>query len=553
MRALPCKSDTDQSTARRNSGGFQPLDVLLLLSVLLPCLLFGAAVVYDRHVTLEAARRDLLSTLDTLRGHADSVLQFQTLALGAVADRLLPLAREEVLAAATDHHAFLRSLRTHSGHTLGLVVFDQEGRPILDAGRPVPPASVNVQDRAYFRWHREHPGDDPHFAGAIRSRADANALFFATRRWSGEDGAFKGVLAVGVRHSTFLEHWDAALWNREALVSLMREDGVILARRPALDPDQTNRLSPEAPLARAIQAGAERVVHRGVSPTDGVERLFAYRRLARHGVVIAHGMPLEAALAPWRGRLPLYAGFALAVAAALVSLVLLARRNLRKVQELNAGLEARVRERTAQIRAGEERVRLLAREVDHRAKNALALVQATLRLTPRGNAGDYAAAVEGRVSALARAQTLLAEDRWTGAGLGALLRAELAAFIPSPGDGAGRRVELEGPPVLLPPAMTQPLAMAVHELATNAVKHGALSAPSGRVHVAWTLAEREAAPTLHLTWTERGGPPIAATPRPSGFGSRVLDSLVRGQLGGRLGRDWERAGLVCRIEVPIQA
>ena len=190
-------------------------------------------------------------------------------------------------------------------------------------------------------------------------------------------------------------------------------------------------------LVRAIGAGAERVVLRGASPVDGVERLMAIRRLGHFPVYIGHGVPQAAALAPWRRRLLVYGGFAVAVATALFSLALLAKRHARELHDPNASLEPRVAERTAEIQAGEARLRLLAREVDHRSKNALAVVQATLRLTPKVDAAAYAAAVEGRVSALARAQTLLAEDRWRGASLHALLRAELAPFVSPDGDTAG--------------------------------------------------------------------------------------------------------------------
>jgi two-component sensor histidine kinase len=538
----------------RGPRGFQPLDALLALSVLLPSAVFGATAVYDRRLTLATAERDLLSTLDTLRGHAERILQFQTLALGAMSDRARRLSAEDVLTDIGAHHEFLRSLRTHAAGRLGLVIFDADGRPLVDAERPVPPGGISVRDRAYFRWHQENSGPDPFIAGAVRSRADGSPIFFVTLRWSGDDGAFKGVLAAGVRQSTFLDHWEAAVWDPRALVTLVRDDGVILARRPALDPDRSDLLSPRAPLAHAVTAGPERVVHRGVSPIDGMERLLAYRRLDRFGLIIAHGVTLDAALAPWRRRLPLYGAFAVAVAVALVSLVLLARRNLRKVQELNTSLEERVRERTAEIRASEERVRLLAREVDHRAKNALAVVQATLRLTPKDDTEAYAKAVEGRVSALARAQTLLAEDHWQGASLASLLHAELAAFIPCPGNREGPKVELDGPPVVLSPVLTQPLAMAVHELATNAVKHGALSAAGGRVWVTWSVCEQgdDATPLLELIWTESGGPLLVTAPQHRGFGSRVLDSVVRGQLGGRICKRWDDPGLVCRIEVPIR-
>jgi PAS domain S-box-containing protein len=193
----------------------------------------------------------------------------------------------------------------------------------------------------------------------------------------------------------------------------------------------------------------------------------------------------------------------------------------------------------------EERQALLMREVDHRAKNALAVVQAAVQLTRAPNAEEYKRAIEGRVSALARAQTLLAEDSWSGADLRTLLQGELAALV-----GADQRAMLDGPAVALPSWATQPLAMAFHELATNAVKYGALSAPSGRIAVSWEV-KGGAEPMLRLRWAESGGPPVAAPPARRGFGTRVLEGTVRGQLGGEVLVAWEPAGLECEFEVPL--
>ena len=195
-------------------------------------------------------------------------------------------------------------------------------------------------------------------------------------------------------------------------------------------------------------------------------------------------------------------------------------------------------------KAAEERQALLAREVDHRAKNVLAVVQAMLRLTPKDDAATYARTVEGRVSALARAQTLLAEDRWSGADMRALVQGELAIFL------AGQRAELDGPPVIVPAGAAQPIAMALHELAMNAVKHGALSVPEGRVSVSWTL--NSASGTLRLRWAEAGGPAVAGLPDRRGFGMRVLEGTVRGQLGGTISLGWEATGLVCEAELPLE-
>jgi PAS domain S-box-containing protein len=198
----------------------------------------------------------------------------------------------------------------------------------------------------------------------------------------------------------------------------------------------------------------------------------------------------------------------------------------------------------------EERQALLTREVDHRAKNALAVVQAALRLTPmEDTVASYARAVEGRVAALARAHTLLAAERWSGANLRAMLRQELSAFVDG-GEADGSRIELAGPAVMLPPNAAQPLAMAVHELATNAVKYGALSVPTGQVAVSWRI---EPGPRLRLRWVESGGPAVAGPPGRNGFGSQVLTGTVRGQLGGTVTLTWRVTGLVCDMEVPLDA
>lgn len=203
---------------------------------------------------------------------------------------------------------------------------------------------------------------------------------------------------------------------------------------------------------------------------------------------------------------------------------------------------------TTDRKRAEERQALLSREVDHRAKNALAVVQAMLRLTKADTVPRYIAAIEGRVAALARAQTLLADDRWAGTDLQVLLQGELAPFL----ERGGQRVALEGPPVALPALATQPLAMATHELATNALKYGALSVPEGRLKLSWWVAvQAHGQAVLRLRWMETGGPPIMAPPARRGFGSRVLDGTVRGQLGGRATQVWTEGGLVCDIEVPI--
>ncbi len=203
-------------------------------------------------------------------------------------------------------------------------------------------------------------------------------------------------------------------------------------------------------------------------------------------------------------------------------------------------------------KAAEERQALLTQELNHRARNILAVVKAALRLTPRDDAAAYARAVEGRVDALAHAQALLVAGHWTGAVLRPIIEAELAAFLPA-GPGAAAlvpTVSLCGPELRLSPGATQALSMAFHELATNSVKYGALGHPGGHLAVSWAVDHPAA--LLRIRWVERGGPAVTGPPPRTGFGSRVIEATIGGQLGGRVERDWTPEGLACDLALPIE-
>ncbi|WP_165838973.1 HWE histidine kinase domain-containing protein [Roseicella frigidaeris] len=199
-------------------------------------------------------------------------------------------------------------------------------------------------------------------------------------------------------------------------------------------------------------------------------------------------------------------------------------------------------------RRADERQLFMTRELDHRAKNALAVVLAALRLTPAADPRSYAVAVEGRVAALARAHTLLTEKRWAGVELRDLVAGELRAFLGPVEAVPPPRAGLDGPPVLLLPQAAQPLSMALHELTTNAVKHGALSVPGGRIAVGWALEPGRTG--VRLLWVETGGPPLAGPPSRLRFGSRVMRGTVMDQLGGQLLLRWPQSGLVCEMVLP---
>lgn len=207
-----------------------------------------------------------------------------------------------------------------------------------------------------------------------------------------------------------------------------------------------------------------------------------------------------------------------------------------------AGISYDITER----KRAEQRLKLLAREVDHRARNLLAVVQAMVRMTRAGTIEEFIDAVEGRISALGRAHTLLAESRWTGADLRRIVNRELAAFK---GGVLDSRVQATGPTVMLNPAAAQSIAMAVHELATNAMKYGALAVPEGRVRLDWSWTEDG---SLALGWTESGGPAVQPPAR-AGFGTRVINGTIQKQLRGQVDIDWRTDGLRCRFVLPAAA
>lgn len=183
----------------------------------------------------------------------------------------------------------------------------------------------------------------------------------------------------------------------------------------------------------------------------------------------------------------------------------------------------------------EETRDLLMREVDHRARNALAMVQSIVRLTDATDPVRFREEVTGRVDAMARAQGTLSRSNWEGGVLGDLVREELSTYAPE------QQFVLQGPNLSLAADQVQPLSMILHEMATNAVKHGALSTATGKVEVSWSRDALKA----ELTWREIGGPAVGRPTR-TGFGSRLIERLTR-QLGGAAELEWRPEGLLARL------
>ena len=226
--------------------------------------------------------------------------------------------------------------------------------------------------------------------------------------------------------------------------------------------------------------------------------------------------------------------------ATLVTATRFAVRARRRQREAAAFLHER--QQTA------ERQALLIRELHHRVKNTLATVQALLGASARSatSVDEFYQGFSARVISLAKTHNLLTEDYWQMASLQEMLENELGPY----NDEAGKRIALKGPLVELTADLAVPTGMAIHELTTNAAKHGALSVPEGRITVTWAVDQGETGRRLRLDWTERGGP-RTAEPTRKGFGSTLLQRVLTMQCGADIRFDFKPTGLHFRMEAPL--
>jgi len=199
-------------------------------------------------------------------------------------------------------------------------------------------------------------------------------------------------------------------------------------------------------------------------------------------------------------------------------------------------------------RKSEDHKSLLIAELDHRVKNVLACVAAIAQRTRECSRSpdEFLEELNSRINSLANTHTLLSRSHWQGVGVGELVRSELAFCV---------KIEsllIDGPKVDLAAEATQPMAMVLHELATNAAKHGALSNGHGRVSVRWRMQSNGGSGSkLVLEWWETGGPPVAA-PNATGYGMSVIRDLIPFELGGAVDYALAREGARCRLEIPAK-
>lgn len=224
--------------------------------------------------------------------------------------------------------------------------------------------------------------------------------------------------------------------------------------------------------------------------------------------------------------------------------ILVAQERPRAWNSFETATVSDVLERIAALRQrllSEEREQMVVREVDHRARNAMTVAQSIVNLTFAEGGDDVADKIRHRLAALGRSQELLSKERWSSVDFAALIKQELTPF-------PHLTVSVQGPCVPLTPSLAQTLSLVVHELATNSVKYGAMGQPNGAVTIVWDLSDH----LFWMDWTEclpeRSA--VDLDTNGSGFGTTLIDRIVRSQLRGRLTRRFDATGFACRLELP---
>ena len=406
------------------------------------------------------------------------------------------------------------------------------------------------------------------FVGAV-----SNELLFVVRVPVRVNGEIPYVLSLEPRANVIREVVEQTYLPEGWFAAVVDGSGRLIARSSRHEDFYGKNASPEF-FARLVDP-------RGIVESmdlDGRDVLTSYHRSSRSDWRVAIWAPKSVLDAPTKQ-------FVLAVGAVLALTLLLsftaaffagriiaepARRLLKGAQALGAGKpvhfkHTHMREanvvgralaeaahsiatREQALRKSELHTRFAMRELAHRSKNLLAVIQAIARQTSRTSTDieDFNGRFGERLAGLGRSQDLLVQKNWRGVSMGDLVSAQLSAFI----DISEPRVTTDGPPLLLSADAAQSIGMALHELATNASKHGALSIPAGRVRIDWAWrAGEEGERRLQVCWTETGGPPVKPPTR-RGFGHSVIERLTAVSLHGTAELDWKPEGLVWTLDVP---
>lgn len=530
--------------------------VLFGLAVALPALLFSGYLLYRfEDISRESATRVAQDTAASIRDIVDREI-------AAMATTLRVLSTSGYLQAGDLGAFHARAADALEGTGNYVILADEDGRQLLNTRVPYGAALGPVSDRgtvdAALKEGQVYVSDL--FYGAVAKRYVFNVALPVTL----DDGARR--VLVMTRNADSLDPilrqlklergWSGVLIDRNGAV--VASTGGEAIGRPASFLDA----SPVAdvPLTPVTFPGKEG------------DMVLAVRRSFESGWRAAASVPAAVIEAPlWNSlKLLLAAAAGLLVLTGLLALVFarVVSRPMHRLAgqaralgrgEALADLNSAVREvnevsRTlvtaaVERKRSEDQVRFLMRELSHRAKNQLAVVVAMARRTVERSEdmADFEKVFSERLMALARSTDLLVNQNWRGVALAELIDAHLTPFV---ADNRSRLV-VSGPHVELQPDAAQSIGLALHELATNASKYGALSAPSGVVAIRWHYVDA-GRPALRIEWSESGGPPVTEPTR-TGFGSVVIRRTVAQSLNGDVTHEYRPGGVFWAIDLPLEA
>jgi two-component sensor histidine kinase len=485
---------------------------LLIAGTTLPLILFAAGVVYLNHVRArEAAFDRVLETVKGIQLVLDTELQGITLALEVLANSRA-LQNDDLPGFRNNADGFLRRYPSPSAISLS----DRNGGQLFNSavpsGQPLPPRVNRQSIDEVFRTGQPFYSDL--FVGSV-SRQRIVAVSVPVIR----DG--KVIYEIGFNPPLEIFQYiiqrqrPSADWT----MSIFDRTGTNVARMP--NPDQTIGLKASPTLLPAILSQPQGKL--STFSLEGVELLTAFTRSPLTGWTVAAGIPVSSITAPLWRELAITAGVGLLM--------------------LGIGLAFAIG-MAARIARGEMLHGILINELNHRVKNTLATVQSIASQTFPSSVeiGDARRKFEARLSSLGRAHNILSDEKWESAEVNEIVENVLEPY-------ASRefgRIRVTGPPVRLAPGAALMLSMVLHELATNAVKYGALANGSGRIVIEWQTLEGK---RLRLMWKETGAPPAQPGGR-KGFGTRLIEEAFAAQVGGSATLEYGPDGVVCVLECP---
>ncbi len=411
-------------------------------------------------------------------------------------------------------------------------------------------APPNFSDFDFFRIGRDSPSGF-RFGKPITGLLPNRMAIPATQRLEKKDGEFAGAVLFSLDPERATEMYRRVDLGNSGSLVLLGTSGIVLfgyTLPHGLDPSVIGTLAANENAPARLQSGSSRS-YIATSALDGIERVYSWRRLTNFPVIAVVGLGKEEALAAAnRQALRMLALGVLSAGLLLALTIMLSREISRRIKHALALEETNAKLIAAQVdiderKRHEEQITLLLREINHRSKNMLSVVQAIARQTAAASPDDFIDRFAERIEALAASQDLLVKNDWRGVDLQELARSQLGHFQ----DLVDKRIELRGPPLLISASAAQAIGMALHELATNAGKYGALSDGCGRVEVVWRLERGKDGETFVISWRERGGPPVTAPVR-AGFGSTVLCQVAKESLEAKVELNYASTGLVWRLQ-----